>query len=202
MGAIPGRRDNASAAARPASRRFRGRGIVTAGLLLCAGLAISLASGGLGTYALLDASSPAATGSATLTTGTAELTVSSVAMPTDALYPGKTATGPVTVANTGSVPLSIAVSGLTTTVATSPFLSALTFSLGATASGQSCAVGSISALWTGTLASPKPGPTTLTLPAGQSRVLCLSTTLPLTAAASTQGQPATPFALHLTGTQT
>ncbi|MFB2556742.1 hypothetical protein [Herbiconiux liangxiaofengii] len=190
-------------AARHARRRSPVRGILVLAVLLVGGATVATAAGSSGTFALLNASESTAEAPAVLTSGTAELTVSRISMPTSALYPGLTVSGPVTVTNTGAVPLSIAVSGLTASGAapTSPFAAALVFGVGTAAPGRSCTDGGARSSWTGTFASVTPGPVSVSVPAGESRVLCVSATLPQDAPAATQGQPATDFLLRLIGTQ-
>ncbi|MFB2584530.1 hypothetical protein [Herbiconiux liukaitaii] len=191
------------AAARHARPRSRLRGIVVFVVLIIGGATLATAAGASGTFALLTTSEPALAETSVLTSGTAELTVSTISMPTDALYPGATRTGPVTVTNTGAVPLSISVSGLTGVggASTSPFAAALVFGVGAASSGGSCTAGAPASSWTGTFGAPAPGAVAVTVPAGESRVLCVSATLPLDAPAASQGQPSTGFLLHLVGTQ-
>lgn len=182
------------------------RRMTVASSAIAAVIILSIAGAG-GTSAFLTSGASAAAGTTVVTSGTAGLTITPAALSMTALYPGLTLYGSVTATNTGDVPLSIGVSGLSAPTTGSNALSrALIIGLGAAASGDAastaaCAAGSVAPGWTGTFAAAVPGAIGSTLPVGASRVLCLSVALPLTAPTASQGQSADGFTVRIVGTQ-
>jgi len=157
-----------------------------------------LAAGG--TYALLNSSATAGSG-ATITSGTAALTVSSLSLSTT-LYPGLTIYAPVTVSNVGQVRLTTRIAGLTAPTASTTFSQSLSVGVGVAASAAACQAGSVASTWSGTLHGPNtPANIGPTLPVGGSIILCVALTLPIGAPSGAQGQSATSFGVRLDGTQ-
>ena len=166
-------------------------GVVSVGL--ACGLAI-LASGG--SYALLNSRAPISP-AATLTSGTATLTATSLILPNVLLYPGATISAPVTVTNTGSVPLALRVVGLTPPNPVTALSASLTVGL---------VVGACPVLpaptWTSSLnTTPAIVDLGTTLPVGGTAVLCVSITLSSAAPATAQGLTATNFGIVIDGIQ-
>lgn len=186
---------------RPRRRRTAKRGRLTP-LIVIASIAAGLSVvGTTGTYALLSAS--ASTSSTVISSGTAELTVSSLTLATESLYPGRTLHGVTTVTNTGDIPLVLQVSGLTAPQGASPnaLAQALIIGVGSSSSAEACASGSVTPTWSGTFAAATAGPIGTTVPVGASQVLCISVALPLSAPAASQGKSADGFAVRIVGTQ-
>lgn len=171
-----------------------------------AAVILSLSTAG-GTGAFLTSAAATAPGTSVITSGTAGLTVSALSLSTAALYPGLTLYGAVTATNTGDVPLAIRVTGLNAPTSSSNALSqTLVVGVGAAAANDAasvaaCTAGSVTPGWTGTFASAAAGPIGSTLPAGASRVLCVSVALPLSAPSGSQQQSASGFGLRISGTQ-
>jgi hypothetical protein len=149
-----------------------------------------------GSYAYLNASAPVASTSS-ITSGTATLTVSTLTLPTSLLYPGATISAPVTVTNTGDVPLALRIAGFTPPTPATTLSASLSIGLFV---GVCPAVPAPT--WSALLSST-PVVTSLgkTLPIGGSTVLCVSVTLPLSAPATTLGQSATNFGIVIDGIQ-
>lgn len=203
MNASAARDGTRRSVARHAGHRFSVRRVLAFAAVVVGAAVIATVTGTSGTFALLTAGGSTSEASTVLTSGTAELTVSTITMPTTALYPGLTISGPVSVTNTGTVPLSLSVSGLTgpDAASSSAFSSALLFGVGTPAPGQSCSSGGGHSTWTGSFASAVPGTVGVTVPAGASRELCVSVTLPRNAPSATQTPSTVDFLLHLIGTQ-
>jgi len=160
-------------------------------------------SGTAGTYALLTARASTSTTSTVITSGTADLSLSTLPLTTTALYPGLTLYGAVTATNTGDVPLVLGVSGLTAPggSAANALSQALIVGVGAPGTGAACTSGAVTPTWTGSFASATAAPIGVTVPVGAAQVLCVSVSLPLTAPTASQGQSAANFALRISGTQ-
>lgn len=180
---------------RRVSLRSMARSIVALAAASC--LAV-LAAGG--TYALLNSSASAGSG-ATITAGTAALTLSPLNLTTTKLQPGLTVYGAVTVSNGGQVPLAVRVAGLTAPTASTLFSQSLSIGVGVAASAVDCQSGSVGSTWTGTFASNTPAGIGPTLAVGGSVILCVAVTLPIDAPGGAQGQSATSFGVKLDATQ-
>lgn len=153
-----------------------------------------------GTFALLSARS--STEPATITAGSADLSLSSLALPSAPLYPGATEFGVVTATNTGDVPLDLGIAMARAGAATSAsgVRSDLRVTVGAATSAAVCRAGSVRPTWSGTLDSTSPRSAGIALPAGAAVVLCLGVAMPADAAASQQGL-STDFTTTVSGTQ-
>lgn len=156
-----------------------------------------------GTFALLSARS--STQPATITAGSADLSLSSLTLPTAPLYPGATEFGVVTATNTGDVPLDLGVAtgraGTTTASGSaSAVRSDLRVTVGAATSAAACRSGSVRPTWSGSLDSTSPRSAGITLRPGADVVLCLAVAMPADAAASQQGLSAD-FTTTISGTQ-
>ena len=160
-------------------------------------------SGTAGTYALLTARASTSPSSTVITSGTADLALSSLSLATTALYPGLTLYGAVTATNTGDVPAALGVAGLTAPGGSAPnaLSQALIVGVGAATSSASCTSGAATPTWTGSFASATAAPIGVTVPIRATQVLCVSVSLPATAPAASQGQSATNFTLRISGTQ-
>ena len=139
-------------------------GAANAAVVLAIAVSLSLVGTG-GTYAYLNASAAASPG-ATITAGTANLTVSSGSPSWTALAPGKSVTGTFTITNTGDVPLKLSAT-ITTTMTPSGTANPFTITVANGACPASPSVPS------GTLNS--------TLAAGVTTSACLVVTLPIDA---------------------
>jgi len=182
---------------RRVSLRSMAKSIVALAAASC--LAV-LAAGG--TYALLNSSAPVGSG-ATITAGTAALTLSPLNLSTTKLHPGLTIYGAVTVSNGGHVPLSTRIVGLTAPTASTAFSQSLSIGVGVATSAAACQGGSVASTWTGKFASntPEAPGARPTLPVGGSVILCVAVTLPIDAPIGAQGQSATSFGVKLDATQ-
>ena len=163
-------------------------------------LTVILATSAVGsTYALFNSS--ISTLSATITSGTATMTVSTLTLPPVALYPGLVLAAPVTVTNTGNVPLAVTLSSLVAPTATLTLSDSLTIGLAVVASTAACTSG-VNPTWTGTFAAAAPsasvGPTVAT---AQSQTLCVLVALSANAPSTSQATTASSFAVVLTGVQ-
>lgn len=168
----------------------------TASLTLALVLAVF---GAGGTYALWS-STAVASPTVTMTAGNAALAVGTLALPTTALYPGLTVYAPVTVQNTGTVPLTVRVAGLVPPTTSTALSQNLTVGVAAAASAGACTAG-VAPTWTGTFAGAVPAAlATPTLAPGASVVLCASLSLSVAAPAAAQGQSAG-FGIMLDGLQ-
>ena len=170
---------------------------VVAAVAVAVGLAV-LAAGG--TYALFT-SSASIDSAVTLTSGTATLAVTPLTMSTTPLYPGLTTFGTATVTNTGDVPLSVRITGLTSPTATTPFSQSLTIGVGIAASPAACSDGTFTPTWTGTFPSVTTAAIGSPLAVGSSGTFCVSVAMPLTAVAGSQGQSAANFGILIDGIQ-
>ena len=176
------------------SIRSMAKAIASFTVAIC--LAVTAAGG---TYALLNSSAPVSP-VATITSGTAALTVSTLSLSTAGMYPGLTVYGPVMVNNTGDVPLTMRVTALTPPTASTTFSQSLTIGVAVVASLAACTTGVVPT-WTGTFAAAAAGVIGSTLAVGGSAILCVTVTLPLAAPAGSQSQSATNFGLQINGTQ-
>jgi len=184
------------------ARSSRGRFDVPLIAVAAAALLVA-ASGTAGTYALLTASATTSPTTTVITSGTADLRISTLPAMTTALYPGLTLFGAVTATNTGDVPLLIGVSGLTapTGTGTTELSQSLIVGLGVAPSTTACNQGTVTPTWTGSFASAQASPIGATISVGAAQVLCVSVSLPLNASVASQGKTATNFALRISGTQ-
>lgn len=156
-----------------------------------------------GTFALLSARSSIEP--ATITAGSADLSLSGLALPSAPLYPGATEFGVVTATNTGDVPLDLGVAmgraGATAASGSaSTVRSDLRVTVGAATSAAACRSGSVRPTWSGTLDSTSPRSAGIALRPGAAVVLCLAVAMPADAAASQQGLSAD-FTTTISGTQ-
>lgn len=180
----------------PSTRlRVRSLALAAASAFLAVILATTAAGG---TYALLNSS--AATPSSTIISGTATLTVSTLTLPTVALYPGLVIAAPVTVTNTGDVPLAVIRSSLIAPTAVSTFSAALTIGLTVVATPAAC-TGTVTPTASATFANAPSAAVGLTLATAQSGTLCVSVALSADAPNSSQTSSAPNFAVVLTGVQ-
>jgi hypothetical protein len=165
-------------------------------LILAVGVAVMAAGG---SYALWNKSVP--TGSAaTLTAGTANLTVSTLSLPTTPLAPGRTIYGSAALANTGDVPLSLTAT-LSAPTSSTAFSQDLTvgFSTATTAAG--CATATFTSTATFSAASAATFGTLPTAASAQPPYLCVSLTLASAAPTTAQGQTASTFGITISGVQ-
>ncbi len=172
--------------------------MITAALLAVIGLAL----GGAGTFALWAGNSTANAG--TITAGSTGLTLNGVQSATltdlnaGRLGPGTSIVAPVTATNTGTTPMTIAVTNSVVTSQTNALAAELTVTVVQVATTAAC-VPSVTGGTSGRIA----GFTTASssaLAAGASMVFCLKLTLDLDAPATVQGGT-TAFTLTATGTQ-
>ncbi|SDK60885.1 hypothetical protein SAMN05216282_108139 [Cryobacterium psychrotolerans] len=171
----------------------------TATLVVVGAMGLAVLAAG-GTYALLNSSTSIGS-AASITSGTAALTVSPLTMSTAVLYPGLTTYGAATVTNTGDVPLSVRITGLTSPTATTPFSQSLTIGGGIVASPAACSSGTFTPGWAGPFPSATTAVVGSVLAAGSSATFCVSVTMALTAAPGSQGQSATNFGILIDGIQ-
>ena len=171
----------------------------TATLVVVGAMGLAVFAAG-GTYALLNSSTSIGS-AASITSGTAALTVSPLTMSTAVLYPGLTTYGAATVTNTGDVPLSVRITGLTSPTATTPLSESLTIGVGVAASSADCTSGAVTPSWTGTFAAATTATIGPPLAAGSSATLCVSAEMPLDAAAGSQSQSAANFGILIDGIQ-
>lgn len=189
---------NPSPTTRRAARRARRtsgakrmvHGAVGAALVTVLGI---LAGGG--TFALWN-SAAAAGSQATLTAGTAQLSISGTAPTATGLYPGRTVYALTTVSNTGTVPLALSV---TTAAASTDFTRALLVSADPNATAADCTAGR--ATDSRSAAVGTSADLGLTLAPGATRQLCLGVGLPANAPATAAGAATTSLAFTVSGTQ-
>ncbi|TFB87205.1 hypothetical protein E3O44_08730 [Cryobacterium algoricola] len=149
-----------------------------------------------GSYAFLNTSAPVSAAT-TITSGTATVSVSPLSLPTTPLYPGATISAPVTVTNTGDVPLAIRVAGLTAPSPAIPVSSWLTVGL---AVGACPAVPAPS--WSAVVGTtPAVAALGATVPVGASIVLCVSVALSYDAPQPAVDQLSTTFGVTIDGIQ-
>ncbi|MCC2027984.1 hypothetical protein KEC56_00310 [Microbacterium sp. YMB-B2] len=181
------------------NRRTRRRPLGTT--LLLAGAVVLAVVGAPGTIAYL--TDQATIPGATVSTGTAELTVSAVgAQAATVVYPGGPATrlhptAAPTVTNTGMVPLAVTVTPSASGAAPTNFAGSVLVSV-ALQTSSSCAATPPAGTWSGTSGSVSGA--LVTLAPGQSRTLCAWQQLPTTAPNGSSAQTAA-IALVLTGAQ-
>jgi hypothetical protein len=182
----------------PGPRRARIRGILAGGAGIGAALVIALGATG-GTYAYFtDLASPPA--DATVVAGNAALSITGSPVTLSGLYPTATRYAAVTVTNTGSIPLQLRVDALTGPTTPTAFSSSLTVGAGIASSTANCTNGSTASTWTGTFASAPAGSLGVTLAAGSSAIVCVSTTMSASAASTAQSASAG-YTLTLGGRQ-
>lgn len=182
--------------------------LLAAGVVGIAAL-VAVATDG-GTFALLSAQ--ASTDPVTITAGSADLSLSGIALPTTALWPGDTEFGVLTARNTGDVPLDLSIAtargtapasatGTTSAAGTGTTAVAdLRVAVGTSASAAACRSGVMHTTWTGTLDSNTATTAGIFVRPGAAVVLCVGLTMPSSAPASQQGL-STDFTATITGTQ-
>ncbi|MBY0176066.1 hypothetical protein [Curtobacterium herbarum] len=182
--------------------------LLAAGVVGIAAL-VAVATDG-GTFALLSAQ--ASTDPVTITAGSADLSLSDIALPTTALWPGDTEFGVLTARNTGDVPLDLSIAtargtapasatGTTSAAGTGTTAVAdLRVAIGTSASAAACRSGVMHTTWTGTLDSNTATTAGISVRPGAAVVLCVGLTMPSSAPASQQGL-STDFTATITGTQ-
>jgi len=182
--------------------------LLAAGVVGIAAL-VAVATDG-GTFALLSAQ--ASTDPVTITAGSADLSLSDIALPTTALWPGDTEFGVLTARNTGDVPLDLSIAtargtapasatGTTSAAGTGTTAVAdLRVAIGTSASASACRSGAMHTTWTGTLDSNTATTAGISVRPGAAVVLCVGLTMPSSAPASQQGL-STDFTATITGTQ-
>jgi hypothetical protein len=175
--------------------------MMTAVTLLIAVCLAGVATGG--TYALWNKSQP--TGSnAVITSGNAELTVTSpLAMPTRVMYqgmPNPVLYGSAALKNTGTIPLTLRLTGLTVPTSNA-FTQSLKVGVAIAADAAKCAGGTVSSAWVyGTF--PSTAVAALgTVAVDQSKVVCVSVQFSATPDKSIQGQSALNFVVSVEGVQ-
>ncbi|GAA1493738.1 hypothetical protein [Curtobacterium herbarum] len=178
--------------------------LLAAGVVGVAAL-VAVATDG-GTFALLSAQ--ASTDPVTITAGSADLSLSSLTLPTTALWPGDTEFGVLTARNTGDVPLDLSIAtargsapaSTTGTTGTTTAVADLRVAIGASTSVAACRSGVMHTTWTGTLDSSTATTAGISVRPGAAVVLCVGLTMPSSAPASQQGL-GTDFTATITGTQ-
>ncbi|WIE61731.1 hypothetical protein DEI97_000945 [Curtobacterium sp. MCLR17_032] len=182
--------------------------LLAAGVVGVAAL-VAVATDG-GTFALLSAQ--ASTDPVTITAGSADLSLSGIALPSTALWPGDTEFGVLTARNTGDVPLDLSIAtargtapasatGTTSAAGTGTTAAAdLRVAIGTSASAAACRSGVMHTTWTGTLDSNTATTAGISVRPGVAVVLCIGLTMPSSAPASQQGL-STDFTATITGTQ-
>ena len=182
--------------------------LLAAGVVGVAAL-VAVATDG-GTFALLSAQ--ASTDPVTITAGSADLSLSDIALPTTALWPGDTEFGVLTARNTGDVPLDLSIAtargtapasatGTTSAAGTGTTAVAdLRVAIGTSASAAACRSGVMHTTWTGTLDSNTATTAGISVRPGAAVVLCVGLTMPSSAPASQQSL-STDFTATITGTQ-
>jgi hypothetical protein len=157
-------------------------------------IVLGIVAGG-GTFAAWATSASAAT-PATITAGSAALSLTPLSLAAADLYPGKTVYGATTVRNDGTTPLALAVQA--TSQSLTPFASALVVSAGVGA-GTACTTGEVAPAAT----APLGGAVSLgtTLAPGATASLCLGLGLPLAAPAAAAGAAPAALSLTVTGSQ-
>ncbi|SDH11119.1 hypothetical protein [Microbacterium pygmaeum] len=173
---------------------------MTSAATIGAAVVLAVATAG-GTYASLSAATPVAAGG-TLRAGTTAISISSpLAVPTSALYPGRTVAGSGTVTNSGTTAVRLRVAGLALSSASNAFSSALVVGVSVVAAASACTVAT-TPQWTGSFASATPTELPTTLAVGASAVVCVQVSLPLSALADAGGKPAATFTVSIDGRQT
>lgn len=167
-----------------AALRFRPRGALRAIALITATLAAATVVGALGaggTYAYLNAATGSQTG-ASLTAGTAALSISAGAQNLTSVAPGQTRTALFTITNLGDVPMNLAIGSITGPSAAN--------GLSATVGNSSC---SGTQYTTGSFGSS-------TLAKGASTTVCVTVKMALSAPNSAQWA-STAISVLIVGTQ-
>ena len=182
--------------------------LLAAGVVGVAAL-VAVATDG-GTFALLSAQ--ASTDPVTITAGSADLSLSGIALPSTALWPGDTEFGVLTARNTGDVPLDLGIAtargtapasatGTTSAAGTGTTAVAdLRVAIGTSTSAAACRSGAMHTTWTGTLDSNTATTAGISVRQGVAVILCVGLTMPSSAPASQQGL-STDFTATITGTQ-
>lgn len=183
--------------------------LLAAGVVGIAAL-VAVATDG-GTFALLSAQ--ASTDPVTITAGSADLSLSDIALPTTALWPGDTEFGVLTARNTGDVPLDLSIAtargtapasttgaSATGTGTGTTAVADLRVAVGTSTSAAACRSGVMHTTWTGTLDSNTATTAGISVRPGAAVVLCVGLTMPSSAPASQQGL-STDFTATITGTQ-
>ena len=172
--------------------------IVTAGMFA---LAIILALVGTGTsYALWNGTS--VVDASTVTSGSTGLTVNGVTsysipgMDTIKIGPGQSVVAPLTLVNTGTIPLSTTISGTTVTSQTNALADELTITVTASATCTTGLVGGTTARMAEFATSATP----VVMEAGSTLQLCLVVTMDADAPVSVQGGTAT-FTMYFDAAQ-
>jgi hypothetical protein len=155
-----------------------------------------------GSYALWNGT--ATVSGATITAGSSAITINGAATASPALGalgPGESAVTPLTIVNTGSTPVSLAVTGTTigTDAASLAVAPSLTATLTPVADATGCVVG-LTAGSTGALSGFTTTASPISLAKGASTTLCLQLALATSAPSVVQGKSAA-FTMALTGTQ-
>ena len=182
-----------------ARRRLSVRSILMRTGAIAAAIALGLVATG-GSYALWNRS-VASGSSATITSGSANVTVSTLSLPTTPLYPGVTVRGSAPVSNGGSLSLSLRATVIGP-ASTTAFSQALTIGFGIAATAAGCSTSAIISSATfasGSVSTFGTLPTSATPSAPL--FVCVAVTLASTAAASSQSQAAANFAVTISGTQ-
>lgn len=166
--------------------------------ILAIGLA-GVATGG--TYALWNNSQPTAS-NAVITSGNAQLTVSTaLAMPTAVMYPGVVLYGSAALKNVGTIPLTLRTTGLTVPTSNA-FSQALKIGFALAADAASCGSGVVTTAWVySTFASPSVASLGSPLAVGNTAVLCVSAQFSGSPDNTMQGFSATAFVAAIDGIQ-
>ena len=171
--------------------------LLAAGVVGVAAL-VAVATDG-GTFALLSAQ--ASTDPVTITAGSADLSLSGIALPSTALWPGDTEFGVLTARNTGDVPLDLSIATARGTApASTTAVADLRVAIGTSTSAAACRSGAMHTTWTGTLDSNTATTAGISVRQGVAVILCVGLTMPSSAPASQQGL-STDFTATITGTQ-
>lgn len=155
---------------------------------------LGILAGG-GTFAVW-ASSATAAETATVTAGSAALSLTPLSLSATELYPGKTVYGATTVRNDGTTPLALTVQA--STAAPTAFTSALVVSIGS-GTAANCTAGKVAATATTPLGTAANLGTTLA--PGATATLCVGIGLPTGAPAAAAGAASTALSVTISGTQ-
>ncbi len=128
------------------------------------------------------------------------MTVSALTLPAAALYPGLVIAAPVTVTNTGDVPLTVTRSSLLAPTTASTLSNSLTIGLAVVANAAGC-TSAVSPSSSATFANAPSTAVGLTLAKAQSGTLCVLVALPADAPSLSQSSSAANFGVVLTGVQ-
>lgn len=192
------RRTRTTAAPRDARRASAPRRLLLGALGAAGAIVLGVLAGG-GTFAVWTAAAPAAS-AVTLRAGSAGLTATPLALSATDLYPGRTVFASTSVRNTGTTPLALALSPVTSSTGATAFTTAVTVTVGTAASAADCTAGRLSAVvstrFGGTGADLR-----LALAPGASQLLCVGVGLPQDAPAAAAGGAASVLTLTVSGTQ-